>query len=170
MLCEYDALPDIGHACGHNIIATAGLGAGWLQLWLKNGGSLRILGTPAEEGGGGKVLGDRGAFDKVDAALMITQAFDLGMNTIAIHRLQVEYEGQAAHAAASPHGKNALDAAVLGYQNIAALRQHIRPDERIHGILLMVEESQILFLSILRWNGMFVQKHEDFGTFKETGS
>tara|TARA_B100000287_G_C20625134_1_gene777456 strand:+ start:124 stop:1323 length:1200 start_codon:yes stop_codon:yes gene_type:complete len=140
VLCEYDALPDIGHACGHNIIATAGLGAGIAAATVakRMGGSLRILGTPAEEGGGGKVfMGDRGAFDKVDAALMVHPASGdlVRMNTIAIHRLQVEYEGQAAHAAASPHrGKNALDAAVLGYQNIAALRQHIRPDERIHGI------------------------------------
>ncbi len=140
VLCEYDALPDIGHACGHNIIATAGLGAGLAAATVarKMGGSLRILGTPAEEGGGGKVfMGDRGAFESVDAALMVHPASGdlVRMNTIAIHRLQVEYEGQAAHAAASPHrGKNALDAAVLGYQNIAALRQHIRPDERIHGI------------------------------------
>ena len=140
VLCEYDALPDIGHACGHNIIATAGLGAGLAAATVakKMGGSLRILGTPAEEGGGGKVfMGDRGAFESVDAALMVHPASGdlVRMNTIAIHRLQVEYEGQAAHAAASPHrGKNALDAAVLGYQNVAALRQHIRPDERIHGI------------------------------------
>ncbi len=140
VLCEYDALPDIGHACGHNIIATAGLGAGLAAATVaeRMGGSLRILGTPAEEGGGGKVfMGDRGAFESVDAALMVHPASGdlVRMNTIAIHRLQVEYEGQAAHAAASPHrGRNALDAAVLGYQNVAALRQHIRTDERIHGI------------------------------------
>lgn len=140
VLCEYDALPDIGHACGHNIIATAGLGAGLAAATVAEqmGGSLRILGTPAEEGGGGKVfMGDRGAFENVDAALMVHPASGdlVKMNTIAIHRLQVEFEGEAAHAAASPHrGKNALDAAVLGYQNVAALRQHIRPDERIHGI------------------------------------
>ena len=142
VLCEYDALPDIGHACGHNIIGTAGLGAGIAASKVAGrlGGTLRILGTPAEEGGGGKVfMADRGAFDSVDAAMMVHPAAGdlVKMNTIAIQRLHVAYEGLAAHAAASPHrGHNALDAAVLGYQNIAALRQHIRPDERIHGIFL----------------------------------
>ena len=142
VLCEYDALPDIGHACGHNIIGTAGLGAGIAasKVAERLGGTLRILGTPAEEGGGGKVfMADRGAFDSVDAAMMVHPAAGdlVKMNTIAIQRLHVAYQGLAAHAAASPHrGHNALDAAVLGYQNIAALRQHIRPDERIHGIFL----------------------------------
>ena len=140
--CEYDALPGIGHACGHNIIAAAGLGAGLAAAALAEqaGGRVVILGTPAEEGGGGKVrLIDAGAFDGVDAALMVHPAGgDLrSMNVIAIHRLKVTYHGQAAHAAAFPHkGRNALDAAVLGYVNIAALRQHIRPNERLHGIFL----------------------------------
>ena len=142
VLCEYDALPEIGHACGHNIIATAGLGAGIAAATVaeRMGGSLRILGTPAEEGGGGKVfMADRGAFENVNAAMMIHPASGdlVRMNTIAIQRLHVAYQGKAAHAAAAPHrGQNALDAAVLGYQNIAALRQHIKPDERIHGIFL----------------------------------
>lgn len=140
VLCEYDALPDIGHACGHNIIAAAGLGAGLAAAALADelGGRIRILGTPAEEGGGGKVhLIARGAFDGVDAAMMVHPAgADLRtMNAIAIRQLEVEYHGRASHAAAAPHrGRNALDAAVLGYMNVAALRQHIRPDERIHGI------------------------------------
>jgi amidohydrolase len=140
VLCEYDALPGIGHACGHNIIGSAGLGAG-LALAARAeelGGQVVILGTPAEEGGGGKVImAERDAFAGVDAALMVHPApADLAlMNVIAIQRLTVDYEGQAAHAAAFPQrGRNALDAAVLGYNNIAALRQHIRPDERIHGV------------------------------------
>lgn len=142
VLCEYDALPDIGHACGHNIIATAGLGAGLAASTVaeRMGGALRILGTPAEEGGGGKVfMADRGAFNDVDAAMMVHPASGdlVRMNTIAIQRLHVAYQGKAAHAAAAPHrGHNALDAAVLGYQNVAALRQHIKPDERIHGIFI----------------------------------
>ena len=142
VLCEYDALPDIGHACGHNIIATAGLGAGLAAATVaeRMGGALRILGTPAEEGGGGKVfMADRGAFNDVDAAMMVHPASGdlVRMNTIAIQRLHVAYQGKAAHAAAAPHrGHNALDAAVLGYQNVAALRQHIKPDERIHGIFI----------------------------------
>ncbi len=97
-----------------------------------------ILGTPAEEGGGGKVrLIDAGAFEGVDAALMVHPAGgDLRcMNVIAVHRVYAVYHGQAAHAAAFPwKGRNALDAAVLGYTNVAALRQHIRPNERIHGV------------------------------------
>jgi amidohydrolase len=140
VLCEYDALPDIGHACGHNVIAAAGLGAGLAAAGLADelGGRVLILGTPAEEGGGGKVIMAReGAFEGVDAAMMIHPADGdlVSMDTIAIHQVAVSYRGQEAHAAAHPElGRNALDAAVLGYTNIAALRQHILPDERIHGI------------------------------------
>ena len=141
VLCEYDALPGIGHACGHNIIGTAGIGAGLAAAALADelGGRVVILGTPAEEGGGGKeLLVQRGAFDGVDAAMMVHPAgADLVlMNVIAIHQMKVRYHGEAAHAAAFPHkGRNALDAAVLGYMNIAALRQHIKPNERIHGVI-----------------------------------
>ncbi len=138
--CEYDALPGIGHACGHNIIGTAGLGAGLAVASVADalGGRVAILGTPAEEGGGGKeFMIQRGAFESIDAAMMIHPADrDLTtMHTIAIQVLEVEYEGRAAHAAAAPEkGLNALDAAVLGYMNVSALRQHIRPEERIHGV------------------------------------
>src|SRR5215207_6177058 len=140
VLCEYDALLDIGHACGHNVIATAGLGAALAAAAVVDsaGGRLTVLGTPAEEGGGGKiVMARRGAFEGIDAALMIHPAdADLtAMSAIAIQQLHVHYHGQAAHAAAFPwEGRNALDAAVLGYMNVAALRQHIQPTERIHGI------------------------------------
>ena len=141
VLCEYDALPGVGHACGHNIIATAGLGAGLAAAFVAEqaGGRVRILGTPAEEGGGGKVrMARKGAFDGVDAAMMVhpADADLLGMQTLAIQELIVEYDGKAAHAASAPwEGRNALDAAVLGYMNVAAMRQHIRPDERIHGVI-----------------------------------
>jgi amidohydrolase len=147
VLCEYDALPGIGHACGHNINGTAGLGAGLAAAALADevGGRVVILGTPAEEGGGGKVfMADRGALDGVDAALMVHPANrDLtAMNAIAIQQLWVDYHGKAAHAAAFPFkGRNALDAAVLGYVNVAALRQHIRPDERVHGIFTKAGEK-----------------------------
>lgn len=140
VLCEYDALPGVGHACGHNIIATAGLGAGLAAAVVAEqaGGRLRIMGTPAEEGGGGKVkMARAGAFDGVDAAMMVhpADADLIRMDCIAIQELEVEYHGKAAHAAAAPwEGRNALDAAVLGYMNVATLRQHIRPNERIHGI------------------------------------
>ena len=141
VLCEYDALPAIGHACGHNIIATAGLGAGLAAAVVAEqaGGTLRILGTPAEEGGGGKIaMARRGAFDDVDAAMMVhpADADLIAMDTIALQELFVRYHGKAAHAAAAPwDGRNALDAAVLGYMNVAAMRQHIRPTERVHGVI-----------------------------------
>ena len=140
VLCEYDALPGIGHACGHNVIGTAGVGAGIAAAAVAEelGGTVVVLGTPAEEGGGGKVyLAERGAFASIDAALMVHPAgLDLAwFGAIAIQQLEVTYQGRAAHAAAAPQaGRNALDAAVLGYVNVAALRQHIRPDERVHGI------------------------------------
>ena len=140
VICEYDALPEIGHACGHNVIAAAGLGAGLAAASLaeKFGGRVRIIGTPAEEGGGGKcILLERGAFEGISAAMMVHPANHelTHMNAIAVEQLEVKYAGQSAHASAAPHkGRNALDGAVLGYMNVAALRQHIRPDERIHGI------------------------------------
>jgi amidohydrolase len=140
VLCEYDALPGIGHACGHNVIAAAGLGAGLALAGLAREGAGRVvvMGTPAEEGGGGKItLARRGAFAGVDAAMMIhpADADLLRMDCIAIQQAQVDYAGKAAHAAAAPHeGRNALDAAVLGYMNVAALRQHIEPTDRVHGI------------------------------------
>lgn len=140
VLCEYDALPGIGHACGHNIIATAGLGAGLAASILAEqlGGRLRIMGTPAEEGGGGKIaMGRNGAFEGLAAAMMVhpADADLLRMDCIAVQELSIEYHGRAAHAAAAPfEGRNALDAAVLGYMNVAALRQHILPTERIHGV------------------------------------
>ena len=140
LLCEYDALPGIGHACGHNIIAAAGIGAGLAASTLTEtfNGQLRILGTPAEEGGGGKVrMLNRGAFESVEAVLMIHPAdADLpNISSLAVQQLKATYTGKAAHAAAAPEkGINALDGAVLGYMGVAALRQHIAPDERLHGI------------------------------------
>ena len=147
VLCEYDALPGIGHACGHNIIAAAGLGAALAAASVARdaGGRLLALGTPAEEGGGGKVhLGDRGAFEGVDAALMVHPAgFDLSEpDVLAVATFRAEYRGREAHAAASPHlGRNALDAAVLGYNAVAALRQHILGTERVHGVFLRAGEK-----------------------------
>ena len=140
VVCEYDALPGIGHACGHNIIAASGLGAG-LALASMAGeaqGRVAVVGTPAEEGGGGKELMLRqGAFSDIDAAMMVHPAnHELSVfHAVAVQRLNARYTGAAAHAAAAPEkGRNALDAAVLGYNAVAALRQHIRDDERIHGI------------------------------------
>ena len=141
VLCEYDALPGIGHACGHNVIAAAGAGAGaaLAAAVAETGGSVVVLGTPAEEGGGGKVVMARaGAFAEIDAAMMIHPASLelLSMNTLAVTSVEVEYRGRAAHAAAAPHrGVNALDGLVTAYQAIAQLRQHVRATERVHGII-----------------------------------
>lgn len=147
IMSEYDALPDIGHGCGHNVIAAAGLGAaiGLAAVAHHAGGRLKYLGTPAEEGGGGKILMARnGALTDVDVAMMVHSA-DADLTTIdaiALQQLLVEYHGEEAHAAAAPHkGRNALDAAVLGYMAVAALRQHIKPTERVHGIFLSAGEK-----------------------------
>jgi amidohydrolase len=141
VLSEYDALPGVGHACGHNIIATAGLGAA-MALAKLNGrlpGRVRYLGTPAEERFGGKeIIARAGAFDGADAAMMVHPSnLDLiTMPCIAISEVEVTFIGRAAHASAMPHrGLNALDAVVTAYQSIAQLRQHIQQTERIHGII-----------------------------------
>lgn len=141
LLAEYDALPEIGHACGHNIIATASIGAGLAlrSLGADLPGRIRLLGTPAEERGGGKeLMARKGAFDGVDAALMIHPAGYnmIDMPSIAVADVTAVYHGVAAHASAMPErGRNALDGLVIAYQSLAALRQHIRPTERIHGII-----------------------------------
>lgn len=140
ILLEYDALPEIGHACGHNVIAAAGLGAGLAlaPFMSSTHGKLEIYGTPAEEGGGGKIaMARNGAFRNLAAAMMVhpADANLTSMRAIAIHECCANFHGLEAHAAAAPHkGRNALDAAVLAYNSVAALRQHIRPTERIHGI------------------------------------
>ena len=141
ILSEFDALPGIGHACGHNIIAAAGLGAA-IALSKLNGrlpGRVRYLGTPAEERFGGKEFMARaGAFERVDAAMMIHPAAHnlVTMRALACTDVDVTYIGRTAHASSSPHlGLNALDAVVTAYQSIAQLRQHIMSSERIHGII-----------------------------------
>jgi amidohydrolase len=142
ILSEYDALPGVGHACGHNVIATAGLGAalGLSKLGDKLKGRIRYMGTPAEERGGGKeFMAQAGAFEGVDASMMVHPAgFDMiTMPCIALAEVEVVYHGRAAHASAMPfRGLNALDALVTAYQSIAQLRQHIQQTERIHGIIV----------------------------------
>src|SRR3989475_9274944 len=142
ILCEYDALPAIGHACGHNAIATAGAGAGAGLAAVRDKlpkGRIHVIGTPAEEGGGGKVkLIRAGVFTDVDAAMMV-HGFDqwVGhMDLLGIVRVGFEFTGKAAHASADPwEGVNALDGAVQTYNNVSMLRQQVRPDARIHGII-----------------------------------
>jgi len=142
---EMDALKGIGHACGHNLIGMSGVAVACaIKAALEQHnitGKVVLLGTPAEEGGSGKViLLEKGAYKGMDACLMCHPApGPIGSvslsSCLALERLTVEYKGHTAHAALSPwEGKNALDAAVLGYNNISALRQQLRPTHRVHGI------------------------------------
>ena len=139
--CEYDALPGLGHACGHNVIAAAGLGAGLALACLapRVGGKVTVLGTPAEERGGGKVvLGRRGAFADADAAMLVhPSAYEATLPHLnAVSTLEVTMVGRASHASMYPErGTNALDAVVLGYLGVAALRQHLPATDRVHGII-----------------------------------
>ncbi len=141
-LCaEYDALPEIGHACGHNLMGTASAGAflALLAVVPELAGTVRLVGTPAEERGNGKVkLVEAGAFRDVDAAMMFHAgtADELDPLMLAVVSLEVEFIGKASHAAAKPHlGINALDAIIMSFNNLNALRQVIRSDSRIHGII-----------------------------------
>ncbi|XP_073749728.1 xaa-Arg dipeptidase isoform X2 [Callorhinus ursinus] len=144
-LCEYDALPGIGHACGHNLIAEVGAAA---ALGVK--GALEslpgppppvkviVLGTPAEEDGGGKIdLIEAGAFKNLDVVFMAhpSQENAAYLPDVAEHDVTVKYYGKASHAAAYPwEGVNALDAAVLAYNNLSMLRQQMKPTWRVHEI------------------------------------
>ncbi|MGI8576166.1 MAG: M20 family metallopeptidase [Egibacteraceae bacterium] len=141
VLAEYDALPGIGHGCGHNIICATAVGA-FLALATRIdelGGSVELIGTPAEEGGGGKELIARaGGFDEIDAALMLHPAgFDVAEHPwLGVRTVEVTYHGLSAHAAMMPFlGRNALDAVVQAYLGIAQLRQHVLPTDRVHGII-----------------------------------
>jgi len=139
--CEYDALPDVGHACGHNIIATAALGAGVALAGLVDQLGIRVtvLGTPAEESGGGKVdLIEAGALEDAAAAMMIHPSpYDLlDPSFQARSSFTVEFFGKESHAAFAPQvGINALDAFVQAYMNVATLRQQILPSDRVHCII-----------------------------------
>ena len=141
LLAEYDALPKLGHGCGHNLIGAASLGA---ALGLRTvvddlPGSIQLIGTPAEEGGGGKViLAEAGVFDDVDVAMMFHPSGKtiLWKHALARRKLFVEFFGKAAHAAAHPEkGISALDATIQTFQNINALREHVVDSSRIHGII-----------------------------------
>ena len=141
LLAEYDALPGVGHACGHNLICTIAVGAAVASKKTvdKYGGSVLVIGTPAEELHGGKVtMAERGAFADTDAALLVhPETFDSATsNALACQNLTIDFFGKSAHAAAAPErGINALDAMILSYNAIAALRQHMRSTARIHGII-----------------------------------
>ncbi|KAF0445459.1 amidohydrolase [Gigaspora margarita] len=140
---EYDALPDIGHACGHNLIAITGVGAAiGLKAVLEKfeiEGIVKLFGTPAEESSFGKIdLIEAGAYKDVDVSLMLHPHVHNGAfgNFLALNSTEVEYFGKSAHASGAPwEGINALDAIVLAYNNIGLLRQQNLPTNRVHGII-----------------------------------
>ncbi|HEX7102243.1 MAG TPA: M20 family metallopeptidase [Nitrolancea sp.] len=147
VLAEYDALPGIGHGCGHNLIAGSGYAAaiGLNAVMGEINGIFEVIGTPAEEAGGGKIqLADAGIFNDVDAALMVHHAGDRtgapsdypdGTN-LAVSTLDFEFYGKPAHAAGDPYnGVNAVNAVIKLFTGIDALRQHVTMDARIHGII-----------------------------------
>ncbi|KDQ54400.1 hypothetical protein JAAARDRAFT_38566 [Jaapia argillacea MUCL 33604] len=143
---EMDALPEIGHACGHNLIAISGVG---VALAVKTAlekhdvpGRVVLLGTPAEEGGAGKVIMiEEGGYKGLDACIMCHPgpgpAHSVGLgSSLAVQNIEVEYFGHTAHASAAPwEGTNALDAAFLAYSSISVLRQQIKPTHRVHGVI-----------------------------------
>ncbi|HUC05422.1 MAG TPA: amidohydrolase [Acidimicrobiales bacterium] len=138
---EYDALPDVGHACGHNIIAAAAVGAGLALAEVADDAGLevRVLGTPAEEGGGGKVLLlERGAFAGVHAAMMIHPwpTERLTGSCLAVSHFDVHFAGMEAHASAAPwKGVNALDAMTISQVALGLLRQQLPPGDQVHGVI-----------------------------------
>lgn len=141
-LCaEYDALPGIGHACGHNIIAACALGAAkaLAPLVEQLDATLSVFGTPAEEGGGGKILMlERGGFDGVAAAMMVHPWPEdrLAAECLAVDHLEVRFTGRSAHASAAPwEGLNAADAMVVSQVAIGLARQHMHPGDQVHGIV-----------------------------------
>ncbi|KZP01874.1 amidohydrolase [Calocera viscosa TUFC12733] len=143
---EMDSLPGIGHACGHNLIAIGGVAAaiGVATALKKHNlpGTVSLIGTPAEEGGGGKIiLLEKGAYKDFAACLMIhpgpgpARSTGVG-SSLAIERLEASFAGHTAHASAAPwEGRNALDAAFVSYAAISALRQQVKPSHRIHGVV-----------------------------------
>lgn len=141
-LAEYDALPGIGHGCGHNILGTVSTGAGIVLRELVNelGGKVEVYGTPAEETSGAKITyAENGEFDDVDIALIAHPAneYTKSGTSLALEPVQFEFFGKTAHAAADPEkGINALDAAIQTFNMVNALREHIRSDSRVHGVIL----------------------------------
>lgn len=140
-LAEYDALPGVGHGCGHNMIGTMGIGAGVLLSKVVSdiGGKVVVLGTPAEETNGAKVtMAEQGVFQDIDAAMILhpsDESYESG-DSLAMDAIQFDFKGRPSHAAASPEkGINALDAVLQLFNGVNALRQHVRSDVRIHGII-----------------------------------
>lgn len=140
-LCEYDALPKIGHGCGHNMIGVMSAGAGVVlsKVLHEIGGKVIVYGTPAEETNGGKViLAEAGVFDELDAAMIVHPDGETRSSgsSSALYPIRFIYKGKTAHAASCPEkGINALNSVIQLFNGIDALRQHVTPDIRMHGII-----------------------------------
>lgn len=140
-LCEYDALPKIGHGCGHNMIGvmSAGAGVALSKVLHEIGGKVIVYGTPAEETNGGKViLAEAGVFDELDAAMIVHPDGETRASgsSSALYPIRFIYKGKTAHAASCPEkGINALNSVIQLFNGIDALRQHVTPDVRMHGII-----------------------------------
>jgi len=174
ILAEYDALPDVGHACGHNLIAACAVGAGVASKSVIDqlGGSILVIGTPSEELYGGKVkMAERGAFDDLDIAMMVHPGTSDTATThaLAAQTLSVEFFGKAAHAAARPEaGINALEAMIQSFTAINSLRQHIKSTARIHGII--TDGGQAMNVVPDHSAGRFIVRADDntyFGELKQ---
>ncbi len=171
VLAEYDALPELGHACGHNIIAASAVGAGIATKPAidRFGGSILVIGTPAEELHGGKVtMAERGAFDELDIAMIAHPGVVNSATTqaLACQNLEVEFFGQAAHAAAQPEaGINALDAMLLAFGAINSLRQHIKDKARIHGII--TDGGEAANIVPAHSAGIFIIRAEDIAYLEQ---
>lgn len=173
LLAEYDALPQMGHGCGHNIIAASAAAAGVAAKAAVDrfGGSILVIGTPAEELYGGKALMvARHAFDGVDVAMMVHPATRDAVitQTLACANLEVEFFGKEAHAAARPaEGINALEAMILAFNGINSLRQHIREKARIHGII--TDGGQAANIVPAHSAGTFLVRAQDEAYLDELG-
>lgn len=140
VMCEFDALPEVGHGCGHNLIAGIGIATGEAvkKIIDQFGGKLLVVGTPAEENFGGKVsMSDAGVFDDVDVALMVHPGSHNGVGgrSSALNPIKFEFFGKNAHGCNPQAGASALDAAVMSYLQINLIRQFVNPHTYIHGVI-----------------------------------
>ena len=166
-LCEYDALPNIGHGCGHNMIGVIGVGAAVALSKMENlSGTIRVIGCPGEEVGGGKVtLVDKGVFKDVDIAMMVHPSNEnrVYSTSLAIDAIKFVFHGQTAHAAASPEkGINALDGVIQLFNGINAIREHLKDDVRIHGIISKGGESPNVVPDLAEAKFYFRAKNKEY--------
>lgn len=166
-LCEYDALPNIGHGCGHNMIGVMSTGAAVILSKINDlKGSIQVIGCPGEEVGGGKVtLVEKGIFKEVDVAMMVHPSNEnrVYSTSLAIEAIKFIFHGQTAHAAAAPEkGINALDGVIQLFNGINAIREHLKDDVRIHGIISKGGESPNVVPDFAEAKFYFRARHKDY--------